>query len=78
MNANLLKAACLLSPNVCIHYYETITLMEKEKRDLKRLKVSEDKIEELLQTYWKEAITQGNLSNSYYVLNELRKYKSKL
>lgn len=57
---------------------EIQSLLDREKKELKQLGLSEETIEKLCNKFYQEAIQQGYMSNSSYILNELRKYKSKL
>jgi hypothetical protein len=57
---------------------EIQTLISKEKFELRKLNVSDEKIVELIYIAHKEAICQGSISNSQYILNHLQNYRYQL
>ncbi|OBW40833.1 hypothetical protein AB670_02784 [Chryseobacterium sp. MOF25P] len=54
---------------------EIQTLISKEKFELRKLNVSDEKIVELIYLAHKEAICQVSISNSQYIINYLSNYR---
>ena len=57
---------------------EIQTLINREKKDLTNLGLTDEEITKLCDQFYQEAIQQPYMTNSSYVLNELRKHKNHL